>query len=77
MIKFQRNFIKQVVDNKQMNYLNTKPDISYVIKVAFVEQGIPKLSYFDPFDDHGTNVQEKYSLLFVKAQYSSKVVYRH
>jgi hypothetical protein len=40
--------------------LNTKPDISSVIKVELVEQGISKLSYFDPSDVHGTNVKEKY-----------------
>jgi hypothetical protein len=37
--------------------LNTKSDYSSGIKVDLVEQDIPKLSYFDPFDAHNTNVK--------------------
>jgi hypothetical protein len=35
--------------------LNTKSDYSSDIKVDLIEQGIPKLSYFDPSDAHDTN----------------------
>jgi hypothetical protein len=45
--------------------LNTKSDNSSDVNVDLVEQGIPKLSYFDPSDAHDTNVKGKYaSLLF-------------
>jgi hypothetical protein len=43
--------------------LNTKSDHSSDIEVDLVEQGIPKLSYFDPSDAHDTNVKGKYSNL--------------
>jgi hypothetical protein len=43
--------------------LNTKSDHSSDIKVDFVDQGIPKLSYFDPSDPHDTNVKGKYANL--------------
>jgi hypothetical protein len=34
-----------------------------LIKVDLVEQGIPKLSYIDPSDAHGTNLKRKYANL--------------
>jgi hypothetical protein len=40
-----------------MNSLHTKSDNSSDIKVDLVEQGIPKLSYFDPSDAHDANVK--------------------
>jgi hypothetical protein len=43
--------------------LNIKSDHSSNIKVDLVEQGIPKLSYFDPSDAHDTNVKGKYANL--------------
>jgi hypothetical protein len=43
--------------------LNTKYDYSSGIIVDLVEQDIPKLSYFDPSDVHGTNVKGKYANL--------------
>jgi hypothetical protein len=43
--------------------LNTKSDYSSDIKVDLVEQGIPKLSYFDSSDAHDTNVKGKYASL--------------
>jgi hypothetical protein len=43
--------------------MNTKYDDSSYNKVDLVEQGIPKLSYFDPSDDHDTNVKGKYTNL--------------
>jgi hypothetical protein len=43
--------------------LNTKSDYYSDTKVDLVEQGIPKLSYFDPSDAHDTNVKGKYSNL--------------
>jgi hypothetical protein len=43
--------------------LNTKSDPSSDIKVDLVEQGIPKLSYFDPSDAYDTNVKGKYANL--------------
>jgi hypothetical protein len=45
-------FYQQVIDNEQKNSLNTKSGHSSDIKVELVEQGIPKLSYFDPSDAH-------------------------
>jgi hypothetical protein len=56
-------FYQQVIDNDQKNSLNTKSDYSYDIKVDLVEQGIPKLLYFDPSDAHDTNVKGKYANL--------------
>jgi hypothetical protein len=53
-------FYQQVIDDEQENNLNTKSDYSSYIKVDLVEQGIPKLSYFDPSDAHDTNVKVKY-----------------
>jgi hypothetical protein len=50
-------FYQQVLDNEQKNTLNTKSDYSSDIKVELVEQGIPKLSYFDPSDAHDTNIK--------------------
>jgi hypothetical protein len=47
----------QVIDNEQKNSLNIKSDHSSDIKVDLVEQGISKLSYFDPSDAHDTNVK--------------------
>jgi hypothetical protein len=41
--------------------LNTKSDNSSDIKIDLVEQGIPKLSYFDPSDAHDTNFKEKHA----------------
>jgi hypothetical protein len=52
-------FYQQVIDNELKNSLNTKSDHSSDIKVGLMEQGIPKLSYFDPSEAHGTNVNEK------------------
>jgi hypothetical protein len=43
--------------------LNVKSDNSSNIKVDLVEEGIPKLSYFDPSDAHDTNVKGKYANL--------------
>jgi hypothetical protein len=43
-------FYQQVIDNEQKNSVNTKSDHSSNFKVDIVEQGIPKLSYFDPSD---------------------------
>jgi hypothetical protein len=43
--------------------LNTKSDYSSDTKVDLGEQGIPKLSYFDPSDAHDTNVKGKYANL--------------
>jgi hypothetical protein len=43
--------------------LNTKSDYSSDIKVDLFEQGIPKLSYFDPSDAHDTNVKENHANL--------------
>jgi hypothetical protein len=43
--------------------LNTKSDHSSDIKVDLVEQGIPKLSYFNPSDAHDTNVKGIYASL--------------
>jgi hypothetical protein len=54
-------FYQQVIDDEQKNSLNTKSDHSSNIKVDFVGQDIPKLSYFDPSDAHDTNVKEKYA----------------
>jgi hypothetical protein len=56
-------FYQQVIDNEQKNSLNTKSDHSSDIKVDLVEQGTPKLSYFDPSDVHYTNVKGKYANL--------------
>jgi hypothetical protein len=56
-------FYQQVIDNEQKNSLNTESDHSSGIKVDLVEQGIPKLSYFDPSDAHDTNVKGKYANL--------------
>jgi hypothetical protein len=47
----------QVIDNERKNSSNTKSDYSSDIKVDLVEQGIPKLLYFDPSDAHDTNVK--------------------
>jgi hypothetical protein len=33
--------------------LNAKSDYSSCIEFELVEQGISKLSYFDPYDNHG------------------------
>jgi hypothetical protein len=46
-----------------MKSLNNKSDHSSDIKVDLVEQGIPKLSYFDPSDAHDTNVKGKHAHL--------------
>jgi hypothetical protein len=43
--------------------LNTKFGHSFNVNVGLVEQGIPKLSYFDPSDAHDTNIKEKYANL--------------
>jgi hypothetical protein len=43
--------------------LNTKSDHSSDIKVDLMEQGIPKLSYFDPSDAYDTYVKGKYANL--------------
>jgi hypothetical protein len=43
--------------------LYTKSDYSSDIKVELVEQGIPKLSFFDPYDAHDINVKGKYANL--------------
>jgi hypothetical protein len=43
--------------------LNTESDYSSGIKVDLIEQGIPKLSYFDPSDAHETNVKGKHANL--------------
>jgi hypothetical protein len=43
--------------------LNTKSDSSSSINVDLVEQGIPKLSFFDPSDAHDTNVKVKHANL--------------
>jgi hypothetical protein len=56
-------FYQQVIDNEQKNSLNTKSDHSSDNKVDFVEQDIPKLSYFDSSDAHDTNVKEKHANL--------------
>jgi hypothetical protein len=48
---------QQVIDNEQKNSLNTKSDHSSDIKVDLVEQDLPKMSYFDPFDARDTNVK--------------------
>jgi hypothetical protein len=56
-------FNQQIIDNEQKNNLNTKSDHSSDIKVDLVEQGIRKLSYFDPSDAHDTNVKGKYANL--------------
>jgi hypothetical protein len=58
-----RKIYQQVIDNEQKNSLNTKPDNFSDIKFDFVEQDIPKLSYFDPSDAHDTNVKRKYASL--------------
>jgi hypothetical protein len=59
----QTLFYQQVIDNEQKNSLNTKSDHSSDIKVDLVEQSIPKLSYFDPYDAHDTNVKENHANL--------------
>jgi hypothetical protein len=46
-------FYQQIIDNEQKNCLNNKSDYFSDIKVNLIEQGIPKLSYFDQSDDHG------------------------
>jgi hypothetical protein len=56
-------FYQQVIDNEQKNSLNTKYDYSSDMKVDLVDQGIPKLSYFDPSDAHDTNVKGKHANL--------------
>jgi hypothetical protein len=63
--QFTDMFYQQVIDNEQKNKnsLNTKADYSYDIKVEFIEQDIPKLSYFDPSDAHDTNVKGKHANL--------------
>jgi hypothetical protein len=43
--------------------LNTKSDYYSDIKVDFVENDIPKLSYFDPSDTNDTNVKGKHANL--------------
>jgi hypothetical protein len=58
-------FCQQVIDKEQKNSLNTKSDYSSDIKVDLVEQDIPKLSYFDPSDDHDIHVKGNHAnLLF-------------
>jgi hypothetical protein len=57
------NFYQQVIDNEQKNSLNTKSDYSSDIKVDLVEQGFPKLSYFDPSDTYDINVKGKHENL--------------
>jgi hypothetical protein len=37
--------------------LYTKSDNSSNVKIALIEQGIPKLSYFDPSDAHDKNIK--------------------
>jgi hypothetical protein len=54
---------QQVINNEQKNSLNTKSGYSFDNNVDLVEQGIPKLSYFDPSDAHDTNVKGKYASL--------------
>jgi hypothetical protein len=44
------NFYQQVIDHEQNNSLNTKSDYSSYTEVDLVEQGILKLSYFNPSD---------------------------
>jgi hypothetical protein len=56
-------FYQQIIDNEQKINLNTKSDHSSDIKVDLVEQGIPKLSYFDPSDAHDTNVKGNHASL--------------
>jgi hypothetical protein len=56
-------FYQQVIDNDQKNSLNAKSDNSSDIKVDLVEQGIPKLSYFDSSDAHDTNVKGNHANL--------------
>jgi hypothetical protein len=56
-------FYQQVIDNEQKKSLNTKSGHSSDINVYLVEQGIPKLSYFDPSDAHDTNVKGKHANL--------------
>jgi hypothetical protein len=58
------NFYQQVIDNEQKNSLNTKSDYCSDIEVDLVEQGIPKLSYFDPSDAHDTNVKENMKIWY-------------
>jgi hypothetical protein len=41
--------------------LNIKPDHSSDIEGDLVEQGIPKLSYFDQSDAHDKNVKGKHT----------------
>jgi hypothetical protein len=43
--------------------LNTKSDYSSDIEVDLVEHDIPKLSYFDPYDAHDTNVKGNHANL--------------
>jgi hypothetical protein len=43
--------------------LNTEYDYSSVIENDLVEQGIPKLSYYDPSDAHDTNVKARHANL--------------
>jgi hypothetical protein len=61
--KVADKFYQQVVDNEQKNSLNNNSDYSSDIKDYLVEQDIPKVSYFDPFDAQDTNVKEKHTNL--------------
>jgi hypothetical protein len=45
---------QQVIDNEQKNSFIIKSDYISGITVDLVEQDIPKLSYFDPSDNHRT-----------------------
>jgi hypothetical protein len=56
-------FYQQVINNEQKNSLNTKSDHSSDINVDLVEQGNPKLSYFDTSDAHGTNIKGNHANL--------------
>jgi hypothetical protein len=54
-------FYQQVVNNEQKNSLNTKSDLFPDIRIESITQGIPKLTYFDPSDAHGTCFKGKHA----------------
>jgi hypothetical protein len=56
-------FYQQIIDKEQKNSLNTKSEDYSDIKIELFEQDIPKLSYFDPSDAHGTDVKGKHANL--------------
>jgi hypothetical protein len=56
-------FYQKVIDNEQKNFVNTKSEYSSDIKVQSIEQVIPKLSYFNPFDARGKRVKGKHANL--------------